>query len=153
MPLNSDSGPFEVLGVSACLIGFASAYDGKSRMNPDLVRSLRGKIIIPICPEVMGGLSTPRIPAEIQQKAHSVINLHGLDVTEAFREGARSVLCQLARHHCFQVILKDLSPSCGLTRIYDGSFTRRTIPGMGVAAQMFLEAHIDVKPESKSALR
>ena len=101
--------------------------------------------LIPVCPEVLGGLPTPRPPAERQ--GERIVNAEGVDVTAAYRRGAEEVL-RLCRHHGADgVILKDMSPSCGTNGIYDGSFTRTRVPGLGVTAELLLSAGVTVLDE------
>jgi uncharacterized protein YbbK (DUF523 family) len=133
--------------VSACLLGINCRYDGKTVCKPELIARLRHGDLIPVCPEQLGGLATPRPPAEIQGgngqevltgKAR-VINTRGEDVTPAFIRGAYEVL-KIARlagaEKCF---FKGNSPSCGHGQIYDGSFQHRLRPGDGVTAALLKE--------------
>ncbi|GFN22498.1 DUF523 domain-containing protein [Thermanaeromonas sp. C210] len=130
--------------VSACLAGCQCRYDGGANPVPairDLV--VRGKAI-PVCPERLGGLPVPRPPAEIQggdgrdvlQGQARVVNNEGVDVTPAFIAGARATLEVARRHGTLIAILKERSPSCGSTAIYDGSFRGQTRPGQGVTAAL-----------------
>ena len=124
--------------VSACLLGEACRYDGKSKGN-DAVRALAEKYeLIGVCPEVAGGLATPRSPAERQ--GMRVIAESGADVTANYRRGAEAALALYAREGCCAAVLKAKSPSCGSGEIYDGSFSRRLVPGDGVTAEL-LKAH------------
>ncbi|NLF48049.1 MAG: DUF523 domain-containing protein [Acholeplasmataceae bacterium] len=147
MPLNNPVKEWESIGVSACLIGIASAYDGKSRCHIDTIRSLRGKLVVPVCPEVQGGLSTPRIPAEIVFGLDQVHTQTGLDVTNAYHLGSDNVLKTLQQAGCERAILKDGSPACGSLTIYDGCFTRTKISGKGIATRRLLDAKITVCSE------
>ena len=122
--------------VSACLLGICCKYSGHDNLCPALLAALRagGHTFIPVCPEVYGGLPTPRAPAE-RQNTHVVTN-DGRDVTAEYTRGAEAAL-QLAKlTGCTVAILKANSPSCGCGRIYDGSFTGRKIPGDGVTAAL-----------------
>jgi len=137
--------------VSACLLGMKTRFDGGSNFLQELVSFARKGLLIPVCPEQLGGLTTPRLPAEIQGQGGGaavlnrspgekqlavVVNKEGENVTEAFLKGARETL-RLAR--LMQVkgaILKQGSPSCGSLYIYDGSFQKRKIEGMGVTAAL-----------------
>ncbi len=129
--------------VSACLVGAACAYDGGDRFLPEVLRALDGRCVIPACPEQLGGLPTPRDPAEIVggegrdvlQGESAVRTGVGNDVTEAFLRGAREVTGLAERLDCTAAVLKPKSPACSPARLYDGSFTGRTVPGCGVAAR------------------
>ena len=123
--------------VSACLLGENCKYNGGNNRNPELLRLLSGHTVIPVCPEVLGGLPTPRIPAEIVNG--TVMNREGSSVAAEFREGAGKAL-QIAKS-CRPdlIILQPRSPSCGVKEIYDGSFSGKLIPGRGVFAGLALE--------------
>ena len=128
----------KVIGVSACLLGERCKYSGGSNRNERVLRFCGGKRVIPVCPEVMGGLPTPRIPSEIA--GGTVMNRAGENVDDAFRRGARDALDELLKGGAELVILQPRSPSCGLRQIYDGSFSGRLIPGAGVFAALALDA-------------
>lgn len=124
--------------VSACLVGENCRYDGGNCAN-DKVRSfLAGQDYLPLCPEVLGGLPTPRQPAEI--RGNQVVDADGLDRSAAFRTGAEAVLALCQQHQIKLALLKEGSPSCGGSRVYDGSFSGRRIAGQGVTAAL-LRAH------------
>jgi uncharacterized protein YbbK (DUF523 family) len=129
----------DVIGVSACLLGYNCKYDGTNNFSHEVIARLKGKRIIPFCPEVLGGLDTPRIPAELQPDG-SVLNALGKDVSHLFRRGTLLTLEILKKHHCTAVLLKDGSPSCGYKSVYDGSFSNAKTEGMGVTAR-FLKEH------------
>lgn len=134
--------------VSACLLGVPCRYDGKSKPN-EAVRALaNAHELIPICPEVMGGLQTPREPSEIQ-KDGSVKNRIGQDVSEEYTRGAEEALRIAREHDCTVAILKEKSPSCGVGRIYDGSFTGTLCTGNGICAARLLQNGIRVIGESQ----
>jgi len=133
----------EKLGISACLLGVNCKYDGKNNLNLELIRQFQGKELILICPEVMGGLSTPRIPSEIQQDG-MVMNANHEDVTSAFNLGKVKALEKLQNHGCNQVVLKDGSPSCGFRFIYDGSFSGTKIKGEGITTQYLRQHNIKI---------
>ncbi len=106
--------------VSACLLGDNCKYDGSSNKNDELIKLLKDYEIIKVCPECLGGLSIPRIPAEI--KNDRIINKEGIDVTNEYLLGAKKTL-EIARRNNIKVaILKKNSPSCGSNKIYDGTF-------------------------------
>lgn len=135
--------------VSACLLGTPCRYDGASKPIPALAALERqGHTLIPVCPEVMGGLPTPRSPAE-RQRDGSIVNQAGQDVTAQYEAGAQAALQTCQASGCRLAILKERSPSCGNREIYDGSFTRTLIPGSGVAAQLLSETGISVIGESQ----
>lgn len=135
--------------VSRCLLGEPCRYDGKSKPDPQIqVLKEQGHVLVPVCPEVMGGLATPRSPAECQMDGR-VVNQAGEDVTQAYQDGAYATL-ELARTFgCTVAVLKAKSPSCGNNEIYDGSFSRHLIPGMGVAARLLSEAGIRILNETQ----
>ncbi|MDY0318207.1 MAG: DUF523 domain-containing protein [Candidatus Izemoplasmatales bacterium] len=133
----------KLIAVSACLIGVNCKYNGKNNLNNRVMDYLQGKEVILICPEELGGLTTPRIESEIQQNG-SVINKVGLDVTENFHLGAQKALAKMKKYNCEYVILKDGSPSCGYKNIYDGSFTGKRIRGQGISARYFIENGIKI---------
>lgn len=126
--------------VSACLLGTPCRYDGKSQGCARLQELLEAHEVIAFCPEVRGGLPTPRVPAERQ--GDRVVNKAGIDVTEAYQKGAQACLETFITEACEIAILKDKSPSCGVERCYDGSFQRRLIPGSGVTAELLKEKGI-----------
>ena len=138
--------------VSRCLLGKPCRYDGKSKPVPVLKRLVEaGHKLIPVCPEVLGGLPTPRPPAEIQADGR-VVNRAGEDVTEEYQLGARLAL-ELAREHgCTLAVLKANSPSCGNNQIYDGTFSKTLISGQGIAAKLLTEAGIRVVNETQLEL-
>ena len=125
------------IGVSSCLLGYCCKYDGKSNYNANIIDLSQEHELIPICPEVLGGLSIPRFPAEIING--KVINTNGDDVTENYYLGANKALEILKNEGVEAVILKSKSPSCGINKIYDGTFSHTLINGNGVAAQLFIE--------------
>ena len=118
--------------VSACLAGVPCRYDGRSIPHPGVLELVRTGQALPVCPEVLGGLPVPRVPCE--RRDGRVLAADGADCSEAYLAGAvRALQLALARG-CSWAILKARSPSCGIGYIYDGSFTRRLIPGDGVFA-------------------
>jgi uncharacterized protein YbbK (DUF523 family) len=134
--------------VSACLLGEPCRYDGKSKPC-DAVRALgKRHILIPICPEVMGGLPTPRVPAEIQPDGH-VVNRDGADVSAHYEKGAQVALNLAHENGCTLAILKEKSPSCGNREVYDGSFSGTLIAGQGICAHLLEANGIRVIGESE----
>lgn len=133
--------------VSACLYGHCTRYDAKSNIFKDelfLEWKNRG-MLIPVCPEELGGLKTPRLPAEIQ--GDKVINSDGEDVTENFRKGAEETLKIAKDNNVRFAILKEGSPSCGCKTVYDGTFSGKKVSGSGVCAKMLLQNGIVVLSE------
>ena len=128
--------------VSACLLGENCKYNGGNNLSPELVRLQGGHTVIPVCPEVLGGLPTPRIPAEIVNG--KVLNRNGDSVDEAFRKGAEKALEMAMKEKPDLIILQSRSPSCGVKEIYDGTFSGRKIPGQGVFAELLKEAGFNV---------
>ena len=102
--------------------------------------------LIPICPEVLGGLSIPRVPSEIV--GNKVINKEGIDVTKNYIEGANKALEILKENGINEVILKSKSPSCGYKEIYDGTFSHRLIKANGLACNLFLKNKIKIYTEN-----
>lgn len=135
--------------VSHCLLGAPCRYDGQSKPVAALKKlEEQGHTLIPVCPEVLGGLPTPRPPAEIQADSQ-VVNKAGTDVTMEYTAGARRAL-EIAREHgCTVAVLKEKSPSCGNREIYDGSFSGTLIPGQGVTARLLEKHGIRVLGESQ----
>lgn len=135
--------------VSRCLLGEPCRYDGKSKPVPALEELRRaGHILIPVCPEVLGGLPTPRLPAELQPDGR-VLNRAGEDVTAQYEAGAGAALALARREGCTLAVLKANSPSCGSRLIYDGSFAGTLIPGQGTAARLLAEAGVRVIDETQ----
>lgn len=133
--------------VSACLLGLCCRYDGCAKPNEEIL-ALRGKYtLIPVCPEQLGGLATPRLPAE--RKGERVVTKAGFDVTEEYVRGAQQALELAKLLQCQAAVLKERSPSCGRGQIYDGSFSKTIIPGDGVTAALLKENGIPVYGESQ----
>ena len=124
--------------VSACLLGENCKYSGGNNLKPELVRLLSGHTVIPVCPEVLGGLPVPRIPAEIVNG--TVINREGESVDAAFRLGAEKALDAARREKPDLIVLQSRSPSCGVKEIYDGTFSGKKIPGRGIFAELAVQA-------------
>ena len=128
--------------VSACLAGFPCRYDGKARPCAQVVELVRAGKAIPVCPEQLGGLPTPRTSCEIRDGR--VVDADGRDRTEAFERGARAVLEIAQTYGATEALLQSRSPSCGSGRIYDGSFTKTLTAGDGVTARLLKENGIQV---------
>ena len=134
--------------VSACLLGEPCRYDGKSKPSEAIRALAEQHTLIPICPEVMGGLSTPRSPSEIQPDGR-VVNREGADVSGNYLRGAELSLALAREHGCALAILKEKSPSCGNREVYDGSFSGKLIPGQGICARLLEANGIRVIGESE----
>ena len=135
----------ESILVSACLLGVNCKYSGGSNLCPEVAALRERYHLVPVCPEQLGGLPTPREPAE--QRDGLVLTRSGADVTAQFRRGAEEALRLANRLGCRKAVLKSRSPSCGVGSIYDGSFTGTLIPGQGIAAKLLLENGIAVFTE------
>lgn len=134
--------------VSKCLAGVPCRYDGKDNLVPEVKALVERGEAVAVCPEVLGGLPTPRTPSELQPDGR-VLNKQGEDVTAQFVSGAERALEICREHGCAGAILKARSPSCGKGVIYDGSFAGKRVPGNGVFAQMLLDAGIPVMTEEE----
>ncbi|MFA6947805.1 MAG: DUF523 domain-containing protein [Eubacteriales bacterium] len=133
--------------VSACLLGFRCRYDGDSRVCAALERISEHNRLIPFCPEIYGGLPTPRPSAEIS--GDRVITRIGGDVTAQYAIGAEQAVYAAKAFSCELCILKERSPSCGRDYIYDGTFSGKLIPGSGIAARMLMQERFNVIGESE----
>ena len=139
----------ETILISACLLGVACRYDGRTKpLDEEIINQLTEKYhLIPVCPEIMGGLPTPRIPAEISSDGR-VLRKDGVDVTENYIRGAKEALRLAEIFLCKAAVLKERSPSCGAGRIYDGSFSNTLTSGNGIAADLLIRNGIRVIGES-----
>lgn len=122
--------------VSACLLGSACRYDGNSKPCNDVILLAQKHTLIPFCPEIYGGLETPRAPSEIV--GERVLNNRAIDVTEQYKKGAKEALRIAKLLKCDAAILKKNSPSCGKGKVYDGSFTGTLRDGNGITAELLL---------------
>ena len=131
--------------ISECLCGVCCRYDGDHNQIECLekLRSLYN--LIPVCPEVMGGLLIPRSPAE--RLGNSIRTENGIDVTVQFKYGAEQVLAIAIDTGCQYALLKSKSPSCGCGEIYDGTFTRTLVKGVGVTSELLLQHGIQIYTE------
>ncbi|MEK3990587.1 DUF523 domain-containing protein [Robertmurraya sp. FSL R5-0851] len=143
--------------VSACLAGFPVRYNGLSSLDEKVHKLVSEKTAITVCPELLGGLETPREPAEIvggvgedvlDGKA-KVIDCMGKDVTEAFVQGAYETLNVIKKIQATVVVLKENSPSCGSGKIYDGTFTGEKVEGHGVTAALLIRNGVKVITETQ----
>ena len=138
--------------ISACLCGVNCKYNGKNNLKEEFLNLLKTGEAILVCPEQLGGLTTPRCPAEIVGSTEEIINLEkgkvltkeGKDITQEFLRGAKETLKIAKKAGIKKSILKEGSPSCGCNFIYDGSFSGNKIRGEGITAKMLKDAGIDV---------
>ncbi len=132
--------------VSACLLGENCKYNGDNNRCQKVIDFVKDHEVIPVCQEQMGGLSTPRLPAEICYG--KVVNTEGVSVDAEFRKGAEAALEITLEEGATQAILQPRSPSCGCKQVYDGTFSRTLIPGKGVFAQLLADHGIKLmEPE------
>lgn len=137
----------EKILISACLIGLNCKYDGGNNENSKLVELMKEKDLVPICPEQLGGLKTPRASAE--RKQEKVITKEGVDVTKEYQKGAEEVLKLAKKLNIKKAILKSRSPSCGIDEIYDGTFSHNLVKGDGVTAELLKKNGIEVISSDK----
>ena len=123
--------------VSACLLGHNCKYNGGNNLYPKVLDFIKGHEVIPVCPEVTGGLPTPRVPSEIVNGI--VTNKEGQNVDHEFRTGAKIELEKALHEKVDLVILQSRSPSCGPKQIYDGTFSKKLVDGQGVFAKLLKE--------------
>ncbi|GAB4258279.1 2-thiouracil desulfurase family protein [Thermincola ferriacetica] len=143
--------------VSACLAGIKCKYSGGHYLVESIYKLVQDGRAVPVCPEELGGLPTPRNPAEIIGGAGAdvlsgkarVVDCAGQDVTEEFIIGARKVLELARRVGAVRAILKERSPSCGCSMIYDGSFQQKKRPGAGVTTALLRLNGIEVRSEEE----
>ena len=126
------------IAVSACLLGHDCKYNGGNNRSQKVLDYIEGHEVIPVCPEVAGGMSVPRVPVEL--KGDNAINRDGEDVTVFFRRGVEQEMKKM--QDIDLAILQPRSPSCGCKQIYDGSFTKTMIEGKGMFAQALAKAGI-----------
>ena len=146
--------------VSACLLGENCKYHGGNNLDPHLVSLLKGSSILPVCPEMLGGLPAPRSPAEIiwqRDPDHPagrpvITTKNGEDLTAPFLAGAAQVVELAKQHQIRLVIFKERSPSCGVEKIYDGTFSSRLIPGCGVCTALLRQTGCQVISEESPDL-
>lgn len=146
-----------MLLISACLVGTKCRYDGGGfTQYPELAERVAKGEAIAVCPEELGGLPTPRPPAElvggdgtdVLNGEARIVRQDGTDVTETFLEGARATARLAEQHGVTHAILKARSPSCGCQTVYDGTFTGRIVPGQGVTAALLSTMGLEVTDES-----
>lgn len=128
--------------ISACLIGKNCKYDGSNNAHKIAKKLFDKGLVIPVCPEELGGLPTPRDPSEIS--GDKIINNKNVDVTKHFYSGASNTLEIALKNKIKIAIFQKRSPSCGVNQIYDGSFTGRLIQGEGFTTSVLRKAGIEV---------
>ena len=133
--------------VSACLAGVPCRFDGQAKGYEKIKELVKSEKTILVCPEQLGGLTTPRLPSEI--KGAKVFSKTGTDVTAQFTRGAEITLALEKEYGCNRAILKSRSPSCGRGKIYDGTFSGRLIDGNGFTADLLLKNGIEVMTEEE----
>lgn len=135
--------------VSACLAGHPCRYDGNSNPCAQVMELVRRGEALPLCPEGLAELPVPRQPCEIQQgpQGRRVVSKDGQDMSTAFAHGARLALEATLAHGCTRAILKSRSPSCGIHSVYDGTFSKRLVPGMGLWARLLAEQGLELFSE------
>jgi len=130
--------------VSACLSGVHCRYDCQAQARPDIEAMVKNGEAIPVCPEQMGGLPTPRPPAE--RIGDKVLTNQGIDVTTEYNRGAEEALQIAKLVGATEALLKSKSPMCGCNKIYDGTFTGTTKDGDGVFTELLKKHNIKVTP-------
>jgi len=132
---------------SACLLGIKCRYDGKSMPNKKVLKLAKKEALIPVCPEQLGGLPTPREWSELRDK--QVVMKSGRDVTKNFEAGAKETLRIAKLLGIKEAVMKQRSPSCGCGQIYDGMFSGRVIKGDGVTTMLLKKNSIKVVSEEE----
>lgn len=141
--------------ISACLLGVKCRWNGKDNRNEKALELVKKEILVPVCPEQLGGLSTPRTRQEIQggegkdvlAKKAKVINDDGDDVTEQFIKGAEETLKIALIYQVKEFIGKSFSPSCSGSKIYDGTFSGKLLNGRGITAELLMRNGIIIREE------
>ena len=124
--------------VSACLLGENCKYNGGNNYNEAVVRFVEGKVVLPVCPEMMAGMGCPRTPIEIVDGV--LMDRDGNNVDEAMRKAVTQAMELVSREEIQCAVLQSRSPTCGVNQIYDGTFSGKLIPGSGIFAQTLREA-------------
>lgn len=135
----------EKILVSACLLGINCKYSGGNNLNEKVLDYIKDYEVIPVCPEIMGGLSTPRPPSE--RIGDKVLNNQGIDVTNEYTKGANETLKLAKLFNVKKALLKAKSPSCGKGQIYDGTFKGVLVTGNGVTVELLESNGIEVITE------
>ena len=149
------------LVISACLLGVACNHEGRGSPRAVVDELARHYRLVPVCPEVLGGLPTPRAAAELVggegadvlagAEEARVVNVEGEDVTAAYRRGAEAAVAVARAVGAQRAVLKARSPSCGSSQVYDGTFSRRLVAGTGVTAAALRAAGLEVGSEEDAA--
>lgn len=124
--------------VSACLLGENCKYSGGNNYDANVVNFVRGREVIPVCPETMAGLGIPRAPMEIV--GGILENEDGTCVDQPVRQAVTRILTQIKEEDIECAVLQSRSPTCGVRQVYDGTFSRKLIDGSGVLAQALKDA-------------
>lgn len=132
---------------SACLLGLRCRYDGKSKGNQKVLELAKSEALVPICPEQLGGLPTPRPQTEL--KDGRAVRKDGSDVTEIFQRGAEECLKLARLLNAKRAILKQRSPSCGSGQIYDGTFSGKIVEGDGLTTALLKANAVEVLSEEE----
>ena len=140
----------EKILISRCLLGDNVRYDSKTIPLKHKLLNIWQKQnrIVPICPEVAGGLSVPREPAEQQPNSERIVTISGVDVSQQFNLGAKIALSLCRQHNIRFAVLKESSPSCGSTLIYDGTFSNHKVEGQGTTTKLLIQKGIYVFSEN-----
>ena len=144
--MREGSAPEPPILVSACLLGVACNHKGLASATDAIAELGRRRRLVPVCPEVAGGLPTPRPAAEIQPDG-TVRTVGGEDVTDAYQRGAAMAVSLARQMGVSEAVLKARSPSCGCHQVYDGSFSRTLVEGDGVTAEALRAAGVQVASE------
>ena len=135
----------EKILVSACLLGVNCKYSGGNNYNEKVLNFIKDKEVIPVCPEILGGLSTPRPPSE--RIGDKVVNNQDKDVTSEYTKGAEETLKLAKLFNVKKALLKAKSPSCGKGKIYDGTFTGTLVDGNGLTVDLLEASGIEIITE------
>jgi uncharacterized protein YbbK (DUF523 family) len=134
--------------VSACLLGLDCRYKGDNKYSEKVAALSENHNLIPICPEQMGGMSTPRDPVE--RVGGKAMDITGRDVTEQFQKGAEEAAKLARQFHCKAAVLKSKSPSCGMGLIHDGSFSGGLVRGIGFTAEKLFSEGVEIFSEENA---
>ena len=134
--------------ISACLLGVKCRYDGAEKQNGAVLRLTEKHELVPFCPEIYGGLATPRDPAEI--RCGRVITCNGKDVTAEYEKGAEMALKVAGMLGCECAVLQDRSPSCGIGKVHNGLFDGGVVDGDGKTAELLRKAGMRLVPASEA---
>ena len=139
----------EQLLISGCLLGLCCRFDGESKpLKEEIINRLTERYqLIPVCPEQLGGLATPRDPAE--KRGDTFVTQKGVDVTDQYQRGAKETLKIARLLGCQTALMKEKSPSCGCGQIYDGTFSKTLVAGNGATAELLQKNGIAVYGESR----